>query len=1047
MRGFYPVLLVLLLLGFGYDAQAQFNESDIVITEINYNPPEAGTDSLEYIELLNMGLVGINLDGYTFTQGVTFTFPNFTLAPGAYAIVAVSPGAMQNVYGLTTPFQFSGGLSNSGETIELRTAATGGTLVDIVTYDDSAPWPLDADQGGPSLVLCDPLSDNSLGANWRSATTSIGVTINSLAIKGNPLAADPCPIICPDITAGLSGVVTNVACNGVSTGAVNLTVDSGTTPLTYAWSNGATTQDVTGLAAATYTVTVTDANNCTGTKSFIVTEPTALAVSVVGSNVSCLNGIDGSIDATVSGGTGAYTYMWSNGAITQDVTGLVADTYTVTVTDANGCTASTSTPITQPTAISISLVGSNVSCFNGTDGSIDATVSGGTGAYTYAWSNGATTQDVTGLAVGTYTVTVTDGNSCTTITSTPITQPATAVTVGVVGSNVSCLNGIDGSINATVSGGTGAYTYMWSNGAITQDVTGLVADTYTVTVTDANGCTASTSTPITQPTAISISLVGSNVSCFNGTNGSIDATVSGGTGAYTYLWSNGAITQDVTGLAAGTYTVTVTDANGCTASTSTPVTQPTALAISGVAAGATCNGGNNGSVTLTVTGATAPYTYLWSNTAATKDITGLAAGNYSVTVSDANGCTATDSYTVTAQSSIVLSGVADNATCNGTSTGSVDITLSGGATPYTIAWSTTAATEDITNVAAGTYTVTVTDDNGCTATDSYIVTEPTAIAVSGAVTDANCNGSTDGDVDLTVTGGTAPYTYAWSTTAATEDITNVAAGTYTVTVTDDNGCTATDSYTVTEPTAVLVSGLVTDANCNGSSDGEVDVTISGGVAPYTYVWSNAATTEDITGLAAGSYDVTVTDANGCTTTGAFTVVDGSSLSLAAVITDATCLDSLDGEIALTVTGGIAPYAFAWDNTATTANLAGLAVGDYTVTVTDANGCLEVETVTVSFDDSCTIIGILAPSVIENGLAIYPNPSSSNITVEVKGNWSASAISLHSINGAQVLYQSVDNNFNGTMTIDVSAMPVGIYVLTMHTIDGSMARAKVVVSGR
>lgn len=278
----------------------------------------------------------------------------------------------------------------------------------------------------------------------------------------------------------------------------------------------------------------------------------------------------------------------------------------------------------------------NSGCFGTCTGAVDLTVSGGTAPYTYLWSNGATTQDLANLCAGTYSVTVSGGG---TTTATAIVSTASQLTVNSTHSNVSCFGGANGSISLTVSGGTSPYSFLWNNGSVLQNRTGLVAGTYTVTVTDQNLCTASHIVVITQPNALSSSISGTDVTTVGGSNGSADLSVSGGTLPYSYLWSNAAITQDINGLSAGTFTVTVTDFNGCTTISSVIIGQPSIASLSATIAGTnvSCFGSCNGSADLSVSGGTAPYTYLWSNGALTQDISQLCPGTYSVTVNDAAG--------------------------------------------------------------------------------------------------------------------------------------------------------------------------------------------------------------------------------------------------------------------------------------------------------------------------------------------------------------------------------------------------------------------------
>ncbi len=679
---------------------------------------------------------------------------------------------------------------------------------------------------------------------FNPATASVGANTITYSYTDPNGCSNSCTFIITVNTAlNLSTMVTNVACKGGASGAIDLTPTGGTAPYTYDWSNDGPeamdndTQDLAGLTAGTYTVTVTDAIGCSAIVSVMVTEP-ALVVSVTftQTNVLCLGASTGAIDITAAGGTGAYTYDWTDIAginDTEDRTGLTAGTYTVTVKDANGCTASTSVTITQPaTGLSISVSQTNVLCFGASTGSINISATGGTGVYTYDWADIAgvnDTEDRTGLAAGTYTVIVTDANSCTASTAVTITQPATAVSVTSTQTNVLCFGASTGAIDITAAGGTGAYTYDWSDIAgvnDTEDRTGLAAGTYTVTVKDANGCTASTSATITQPaTAVSVTFTQTNVLCFGASTGAIDITAAGGTGAYTYDWSDIAginDTEDRTGLAAGTYTVTVKDANGCTASTSATITQPASgLTVGSTQTNVLCFGASTGAINITAAGGTGVYTYDWSDIAGindTEDRTGLAAGTYTVTVKDANGCTASTSATITQPASgLTVGSTQTNVLCFGASTGAINITAAGGTGVYTYDWSDLAGindAEDRTGLAAGTYTVIVTDANSCTASTAVTITQPAAaVSVTFTQTNVLCFGASTGAIDITAAGGTGAYTYDWSDIAGvndTEDRTGLAAGTYTVTVKDANGCTASTSATITQPASGLTVRFYAD---------------------------------------------------------------------------------------------------------------------------------------------------------------------------------------------------------------------------------------------
>ena len=382
----------------------------------------------------------------------------------------------------------------------------------------------------------------------------------------------------------------------------------------------------------------------------------------------------------------------------------------------------------------------------------------------------------------------------------------------------------------------------------------------------------------------------SNVACFGGNTGAINLTPTGGVGPYTFNWGGGITTEDRTALTAGTYSVTITDANGCTGTISgITVTQP-AAAVSGttVVTNVACFGGNTGAINLTPTGGVGPYTFNWGGGITTEDRTALTAGTYSVTITDANGCTGTVSGITVTQPAAAVSGttVVTNVACFGGNTGAINLTPTGGVGPYTFNWGGGITTEDRTALMAGTYSVTITDANGCTGTVSGITVTQPAAAVSGTtvVTNVACFGGNTGAINLTPTGGVGPYTFNWGGGITTEDRTGLSAGTYSVTITDANGCTGTVSgITVTQPTALAATAASqTDVACNGEANGSAAInTPTGGAGGYTYNWTPGNPTGDgttsVTGLTAGAWTCTITDANSCTTSVNFTITEPAAI--------------------------------------------------------------------------------------------------------------------------------------------------------------------------
>ncbi|MFN4255730.1 MAG: reprolysin-like metallopeptidase, partial [Saprospiraceae bacterium] len=370
----------------------------------------------------------------------------------------------------------------------------------------------------------------------------------------------------------------------------------------------------------------------------------------------------------------------------------------------------------------------------------------------------------------------------------------------------------------------------------------------------------------------------SDVLCNGSASGTATATATGGTPPYTYNWSNGATGANVSGLAAGNYTVTVTDAASATATASVSINQPNALVATATATNVPCFGGSTGTATSTASGGTAPYTRLWSNGATTTTINNLTAGTYTVTVTDANGCTKTATATVSQPASalsVAVTGVNPTSGSNGSATAAA----SGGTAPYIYLWSNGGTGTTITGLAAGTYTVTATDANGCTATGSVTLTSPATLNVGVSGTNVSCFGGSDGTATATATGGSGSYTFAWSNGQTTQTATGLVAGTYTVTV-SDGAISATGSVTLTQPAAALsATASGTNPSCNGGTNGTATATATGGTAPYAFAWSNGQTTQTATNLAAGTYTVTATDANGCTATASATLTQPAGLTL------------------------------------------------------------------------------------------------------------------------------------------------------------------------
>jgi uncharacterized repeat protein (TIGR01451 family) len=936
----------------------------------------------------------------------TVTVTDATLATATATATITQPTAISVTPASQTNVACNGG-SSGAASINTPTGGAGG-----YTYNWTPGNPT-----GDGTVSVTGLSAGSWSANVTDANGCVATRTFNIT---QPTAINVTP-----------ASQTNISCNGGSNGAASInTPTGGAGGYTYNWTPGNPTGDgtvsVSGLTAGTWTATVTDANSCTRTQTFNVTQPTALTVTPASqTNISCSGGSNGAASInTPTGGAGGYTYNWTPGNPTGDgtvfVTGLTAGVWTATVTDANSCTRTQTFNVTQPPPLTVTPASqTNISCFGGTNGAASInTPTGGAGGYTYNWTPGNPTGDgtvsVTGLTATTWTVNVTDANSCTASQTFAVTQPSPIVVTPASQTNVSCNGGSNGaaSIN-TPTGGAGGFTYNWTPGNPTGDgtvsVNGLTSGTWTATVTDANSCTATQTFSVTQPSAIVVTAASqTNVSCNGGSNGSASLNpATGGAGGFTYDWAPGNPAGDgtvsVSGLSAGVFTATVTDANSCTASRTFNVVQPPAITVSQASqTNVSCNGGSNGAASITTpTGGVGGFSYNWAPGNPVGDgtvsVVGLSAGTWTATVTDANACTASQTFSVTQPTPIVVTPAAQtNVSCNAGSNGAASInTPTGGVGGFTYNWTpgnpTGDGTVSVSGLSSGVFTATVTDANSCTATQTFSVTQPTALTVAPAAQlDVSCNGGSNGAASVLASGGAGGYTYDWAPGTpsgdGSESVSNLAANTWTATVTDANSCTTTQTFAITQPAAIDLSlSASTDAMCAGQDNGTAQINpATGGAGGFNYDWAPGAPSGDgtltVSALAPGTYTVTATDAASCSQS--LTVAIGTQYTLVATPTqsDVLCAGQTNGTAGVAVSGGVEPYAYDWGPGAPSgdgnADITGLGAGSFTVTVTDANSCLT--TATVSISEPAPLVangssqGVSSKDICDGSAAVAPS---------------------------------------------------------------------------
>ncbi len=881
---------------------------------------------------------------------------------------------------------------------------------------------------------------------------------------------------------------TDVSCPGAMDGTATATPLNGWAPFTYDWSNGESTSTISNLAPGLYEVTVVSSDGAIQIGETYVDEGDGPTLYLSASYETCPGSSDANASVNVSGGTEPYSYLWSTGETFVIASNISAGTYSVTVTDDNGCMAIGSIDV-ELSPEGVWLMTSSTPSDCGLDnGTAHVSAMSGTPPYVIVWSDGQTGEDAINLAPGTYDVSVTDANGCSNTETVEITSNSD-LNLSINGENADC--GIsNGSATVSVNGGTGPFTYNWSNGGTTATITGLSEGSYSVTVTDATACSNSISIYIDAENGIDVDITKIDADC-NSNNGSATASASGGIAPYSYQWSNGSNTATISGLAPGSsYTVTATDSNGCSDTESVMIdgTEADGGIITTVDDLETCSGdGIDDIVNVTLSGNTGDNSQ-WVITDTNGDIIGLfdtptfnfegagpgicviwhlsyqdgliglMIGN---NVTDLQGC-----YSFSNSISVMrsdpeggeISTNDDTSICVGDGIGDfIDVSLTG-ASGTNQGWIITDNTGNILALPAAPpfnfdgagpgicliWSISyepglmglssgsnISGLEGCyeLSSNSITVTRTEAPSLSLSATDVSCNGGNDGSISSTVTGGDGTYTYNWSNGATTADINNLEPGTYSLTVTDGNACSAIATATVAQPAllAVIVTG--TNETCLDSNDGTASANAIGGTAPYTYLWNNGATTASITGLAPGIYNVIVTDANGCTASSTDVIIASDGLtSCSATVSssynegvDISTFGGSDGMASVEATGGTLPYTFQWSNGQTGADADNLSAGTYSVIVTDANACTCESSVTLT--DPSKVGNFVWEDLDKDGIQDAGEPGIASVVVNLTGTSSA---------GISVFRTEITGP-DGTYLID--GLPSGNYKITFDEPTG------------
>lgn len=896
------------------------------------NPPGDGTNAVSGLCAGAYSLVITDVNGCDTTLQFTLTQPSPILpnetATNATCANACDGTATVNPAGSTGPYTYawSGGVGG-GQGTPTATGLCPGTYQCLIT---------DVPSGCDTLVI---------------------ITISS------PQPIDPFP------------GSTNVTCNGDCDGSATVAPVGGSGQFDFLWSPlppaGQFTPGASQLCAGTWSVTITDIAGCDTTVTFDITEPDPILPNEVVTPITCPGACDGVIGCGPTGGTGAYTYSWApappSGQGTSTASGLCAGTWSVTITDAAGCDTTLTVVLAEPVPLSAVPTQTNISCGTACDGAASVVVSGGNDPYTYQWSpapgGGQGTANATDLCAGPITVTITDSVGCQLVTPFTI-LPAPPLNVVLTLANATCSDLCDGSASAVIGGGYPPYDLQWTpapaGGQGTTVATGLCAQDYTLTVTDSAGCDTSITFTITAPQPIEPNPTVQNVNCFGACDGSIVLAPTGGSGTYTYLWSpvppNAQGTPAATGLCAGNWQVTVSDGTCDTVLVFT-ITEPPALVPVLTLEQVTCADACNGTASVNVTGGVPDYAYAWSPAPGggqgTPNATGLCAGAYTLLVTDDAGCDSLLSFSIAAPAPLLPQITTTPANCGGDCNGTATVSWTGGSGPVDIVWSPEPGngqgTQTATDMCPGVWSVTLTDSLGCDTTLQLIITTPSGIQATPTVFDASCFDLCDGAIDLVVTGGLPTYTFSWTPAppgGSGTNITDLCPGQWTVQISDLAGCDTVLVMTVNAPSAILPNGSFTNETCNGPCDGTATVQPAGGAGGYAYAWSPnppvGQGTNAVSGLCAGTWSVTITDAAGCDTVWTFTVLPEQPIDAGLVKYDSPCPGTCGGAAAVSPTGGSPGYTYQWMPQPPigqgTDTVSGLCLGQWSVIITDAAGC-------------------------------------------------------------------------------------------------------------
>jgi gliding motility-associated-like protein len=869
----------------------------------------------------------------------------------------------------------------------------GSTGSATVTESGGNPLPQYTFSWSPSVGTVSGASPKSIYSNIGGGTYTVVATDGNGCTDTATVTLTPPPVLTASITT-----IVNPTCPNLNNGQLCVTPGGGTPTYTFTWnpaSAGTASCTPATLVSGTYTVTIKDANSCTVTTSATLVPPPSITVTASITEPSCAGLSNGSATLTATGGNGVFSYHWScSASITNSISGQAGGTTcNYTVTDGNNCKQTGSVSFVSPSPLTLTLTPTTLACNGNCNAQITTGIGGGTPTFSYAWLGTnpvcAACPNQTNMCAGNYTCTVTDFNGCAKTATTTIAAP-TPITVTFTPVNPTCAGSCDGSILAVPGGGTNSYPGIsWSpalpppNAPNTLHPINLCAGTYSLQVTDGNFCTVTDTVSLIAPLPVSISLATTSITCAGQNNGTATVTASGGSGSYQYSWDNGitfGASNTQSNLASGTYTVIVKDSKGCLSVAQVfIINQPANLTANAINIINTCNGLCNGGATASVSGGTPGYQYGWDAnpfSSGATSINGLCVGTHTLFAKDSNNCITSTTFSISPIINISISSSSTSVSCHNLCDATATGSASGGAGNYTIQWTGPSSSNTCTNVPSGspcigvnlcgTSTITATDANGCSNTATVSIANPPALTAVTNTTSVECFGLCTGAATVTPSGGTpsgsAPfYAITWSPGPLPNGTTesNLCPGTYTATITDNNGCQLAQPVTIGVSNQFTVNPTITSPSTCGASDASISLAISGGSGTYTVNWNTGSTANPLNNLSAGTYTATINDANGCDTVIVYGInnLTGPTTTVT-VNNNVTCPGQNNGSATVSGSGNGA-ITVIWPvpnptgpSPQTGINLSG---GITVVQVKDVTGCITNATVT-----------IVAPAIIDDG---------------------------------------------------------------------------------